>query len=648
MKRFLAVLLLCLIASPALAETLISESFEGGYGDFTARIGDYSIVSDATAPDGASVLQIRFASGFPDGNAPAVLEAMLPSTVREVYGRFYFKLSSNFVLPENNLKGVFLWAPTSHNNVVGLAPWGTNVNYFSSQAVDGPRWNGSVSYSKNVWNKVDYYMKYNSAPGAANGIFKLWLNDELSINLTNVVMVVSGRTYDSWHMTQISPVYGGNDVPATQYLWIDKFEIQTTPFGGTPEEPVDQTPPYVDGRSPASGATGVALNSNIVFHVKDLDDGVDSSTITMTVEGASVTPTVTGTSADYTVTYNPPSDFTNSQVVNVTASASDLAGNSMGVTSWSFTAVAAAPDPLALTTTSPLPQGLVGVAYEVSLTAEGGSSPYTFSVKSGDMPPGLTLTSTGVLSGTPTTAGTYGPLVFTVTDSAAATDDSDALYVLISSTPSGQVVTTNFTILDTYIGGGSSTNWSDSEFLRTYVWPYSTPANRILVQVADLGLPDNIAISSAVLSLYLPADGGYEGSGGTDPINIYASPVRGQDWTIGNVTWATFDNADIYPYQYATLDGAVVSLTPGWYNWRVTSEAQYSHANGTPMTILLSTGMSGDADTNRYFVSMEGSPSYHPVLTVTYTPLTAPPSEGGVPVSAPGRIRVSKMVGRWR
>jgi len=51
------------------------------------------------------------------------------------------------------------------------------------------------------------------------------------------------------------------------------------------------------------------------------------------------------------------------------------------------------------------PDGAIGVAYTQTLTASGGAGTYTFSVVSGTLPAGLTLTAGGVLSGTPTTAG---------------------------------------------------------------------------------------------------------------------------------------------------------------------------------------------------------------------------------------------------
>jgi large repetitive protein len=53
------------------------------------------------------------------------------------------------------------------------------------------------------------------------------------------------------------------------------------------------------------------------------------------------------------------------------------------------------------------PAGQVAIPYTDTLTATGGTTPYTWSVNAGSLPPGLTLTSAGVLAGTPTTAGSF-------------------------------------------------------------------------------------------------------------------------------------------------------------------------------------------------------------------------------------------------
>jgi hypothetical protein len=52
--------------------------------------------------------------------------------------------------------------------------------------------------------------------------------------------------------------------------------------------------------------------------------------------------------------------------------------------------------------------GQVNVPYSSALTASGGLAPYTFSIIGGSLPPGLTLNpTTGAITGTPTTAGTF-------------------------------------------------------------------------------------------------------------------------------------------------------------------------------------------------------------------------------------------------
>lgn len=77
---------------------------------------------------------------------------------------------------------------------------------------------------------------------------------------------------------------------------------------------------------------------------------------------------------------------------------------------------------LAFLTTSPLASGTVGELYSEYMEASGAVPPYTFAVQSGSLPGGLSLSSDGAISGTPTLAGVSN---FTVraTDSAAETED---------------------------------------------------------------------------------------------------------------------------------------------------------------------------------------------------------------------------------
>jgi hypothetical protein len=66
-----------------------------------------------------------------------------------------------------------------------------------------------------------------------------------------------------------------------------------------------------------------------------------------------------------------------------------------------------------------LQNATLGTAYSQTIGTTGGTSPYTYAVTSGSLPPGLSLAgSTGVISGTPTTAGTY---TFTINSTDAVT-----------------------------------------------------------------------------------------------------------------------------------------------------------------------------------------------------------------------------------
>ena len=76
------------------------------------------------------------------------------------------------------------------------------------------------------------------------------------------------------------------------------------------------------------------------------------------------------------------------------------------------------PAALVITTTS-LPNGEITMPYNATLTATGGTTPYSWKVTSGTLPAGLTLNAaTGTITGTPTTTVTNTPLTFMVTDSA--------------------------------------------------------------------------------------------------------------------------------------------------------------------------------------------------------------------------------------
>ncbi|MBB6368615.1 outer membrane autotransporter protein [Xanthomonas sacchari] len=80
-----------------------------------------------------------------------------------------------------------------------------------------------------------------------------------------------------------------------------------------------------------------------------------------------------------------------------------------------------------------LPAATAGSAYSQTVLASGGTAPYTFSLTAGALPAGLTLSSAGVLSGTPTASGSFN-FTLSATDSGTPTSGSRA-YTLTVAAP---------------------------------------------------------------------------------------------------------------------------------------------------------------------------------------------------------------------
>jgi len=302
--------------------------------------------------------------------------------------------------------------------------------------------------------------------------------------------------------------------------------------------------------------------------------------------------------------------------------------------------IAAPPTPVILTTA--LDNGRVGTTYPSesgTLQASSGSTPYTWSLLSGSLPTGLGINTSGVISGTPTASGTFN-FNIRVTDAQSQTDDQALSIIILPYVPGGSGTTLGTGINDTFIGGGDdNTNWSTSTELRSFVWPAYTPINFILIaDNTDIqALPDTVYVEKATLRLRLT---GNDASGGYNPTTIGVYSLSGTLPDLTTVTGATF-TATVS----SVLSTASVTLTPGWFEWDVTVPVRTAYAASEPIYLLLK-DVSGAQDTNRIFASMEhATTAWRPELVITYMNLVAPE---GPSISAPGKIRVTKMKGTFR
>jgi hypothetical protein len=153
--------------------------------------------------------------------------------------------------------------------------------------------------------------------------------------------------------------------------------------------------------SNGSTATAIDLTSSITGGV-----ATNVSVVTAPAHGSA-------TANGLVVTYTPTTGYYGTDSLSYTAT---------GISGTSSSAVVSITVSGPSITVGPvsLANGPVNIAYTQSLSASGGASPYTFSttIASGSLPAGLILSTTGVISGTPTAAGTYS---FTVSGTDSST-----------------------------------------------------------------------------------------------------------------------------------------------------------------------------------------------------------------------------------
>ena len=170
--------------------------------------------------------------------------------------------------------------------------------------------------------------------------------------------------------------------------------------------------------------------------------------------------------------------------VTVTTSSGTSNGLPFIVTSGSYSASCPAqPDDSAFQiVTASLQDGAVNKAYSVALSATGGTQPYTWSLAGNPLPSGLSLSPSGVISGTPTTAA--GPVSLTI----KSVDSNDLvtealLNLTIDSTP--QSSGTIYSYSGNYDHVGNVTGYNDS-VMGAWTFQYDT-LNRLATANATSG-----------------------------------------------------------------------------------------------------------------------------------------------------------------
>ncbi|MGB9456253.1 MAG: Ig domain-containing protein [Bryobacteraceae bacterium] len=155
-----------------------------------------------------------------------------------------------------------------------------------------------------------------------------------------------------------------------------------------------------------TGSAGNGVVGNPYSAVLGASGGYGAGTYAFSVVSGALPPGIT-LSAGGTLSGTPTAAGTSTFTVQVTSSQiSSLAALPTLTATQPFTVMVY---PSLAITGEPAASATVGVAYSQAFTASGGGGPstYTWSVVTGALPPGMTFSAAGLLSGTPTTLGTF-------------------------------------------------------------------------------------------------------------------------------------------------------------------------------------------------------------------------------------------------
>jgi len=203
--------------------------------NFLRRTGskDPDIVADATAPFSAvNALRMIFTTDMQRDSEPSVHWIGL-SRPREVYSGWWMKVSANWTCsPAGCGKITFLFP--DWNNGAGvtysnLANAGNNQHYVNI-ATTWPStgykfWEPNVTktiVNKNEWFRVEWYVKWESSPGAGDGIIRWWVNGVLNGDYRNVPFPAIAGFLEFQHAPTLQ------NVPSVeQYMYIDHTRVRT-------------------------------------------------------------------------------------------------------------------------------------------------------------------------------------------------------------------------------------------------------------------------------------------------------------------------------------------------------------------------------------------------------------------------------------
>ena len=228
-----------------------------------------------------------------------------------------------------------------------------------------------------------------------------------------------------------------------------------------------------------------------------------------------------------------------------------------------------------------LPGATTGAAYSQSMSSSGGTSPYGYVISVGSLPPGMTLTSTGTLSGTPTAGGTFNFSIMS-TDSSTGTGapyTGSRAYALTVAAPT-LTMTPASGALNAMGGTAFSRSFSVAGGTGPYTYVTAISSGTLpagLVLNAGAATLSGTPTTAGTVSFTVTATDSSTGSGpyavtGTYTLTVSAPTISITPATLPNPAIATAYSQTVTasggtgPYSYTIMSGALptgLSLSSG-------------------------------------------------------------------------------------